>query len=186
VRAQIESEDVDAVSVFMTGDKDNSARNANIDDLTVFASTDRTAELRTPVGKGGGLMRRTICGLPHLAELFRELDLDDLPSKVAKSEGEDGCPHEQAWVQSSFLDPDEGCEEDEYGAYMLCNWKTQGDQFRVGVGLEICWVRKEKLAQGESVLRSRTIPPERGEEGGWDVVVRKRLLFPKDSLPCLA
>jgi hypothetical protein len=36
--AQIESEDVDAVSVFITGDRDNSARNANIDDLTVFAS----------------------------------------------------------------------------------------------------------------------------------------------------
>ena len=36
--AHIESEDVDAVSVFITGDKDNSARNANTDDLTVFAS----------------------------------------------------------------------------------------------------------------------------------------------------
>ena len=44
--AQIESEDVDAVSVFITGDKDNSARNANIDDLTVFASTDK------PTGSG--------------------------------------------------------------------------------------------------------------------------------------
>lgn len=40
--AHIESEDVDAVSVFITGDKDNSARNANIDDLTVFASIDKT------------------------------------------------------------------------------------------------------------------------------------------------
>jgi hypothetical protein len=38
--AQIESEDVDAVSVFITGDKDNSARNANIEDFTVFASID--------------------------------------------------------------------------------------------------------------------------------------------------
>jgi hypothetical protein len=36
--AQIESEDVDAVSVFITGDKDNSARNANMEDFTVFAS----------------------------------------------------------------------------------------------------------------------------------------------------
>jgi len=48
VSAQIESEDVDAVSVFITGDKDNSARNANIDDLRVFASVE-TADLRTPV-----------------------------------------------------------------------------------------------------------------------------------------
>ena len=50
--AHIESEDVDAVSVFITGDKDNSARNANIDDLTVFASIDKqteAAELRIPV-----------------------------------------------------------------------------------------------------------------------------------------
>ena len=46
--AQIESEDVDAVSVFITGDKDNSARNANIDDLTVFGSTGEAAEVRMP------------------------------------------------------------------------------------------------------------------------------------------
>ena len=39
-RAQIESEDVDAVNVFITGDKDNSARNANMEDFTVFASGD--------------------------------------------------------------------------------------------------------------------------------------------------
>ena len=51
--AQIESEDVDAVSVFITGDRDSSARNANIDDLTVFASAE-TAGLRTPVEEEGG------------------------------------------------------------------------------------------------------------------------------------
>lgn len=36
--AQIESEDVEAVSVFMTGDKDSRVRNANMEDFTVFAS----------------------------------------------------------------------------------------------------------------------------------------------------
>ena len=58
--AQIESEDVDAVSVFITGDKDNSARNANMEDFTVFASIDEAEtagsvhELR---GREGGRSR---------------------------------------------------------------------------------------------------------------------------------
>ena len=51
--AQIESEDVDAVSVFITGDKDSSARNANIDDLTAFASIDGRSRLSTKEGGGG-------------------------------------------------------------------------------------------------------------------------------------
>jgi hypothetical protein len=81
--AQIESEDVDAVSVFITGDKDSSARNTNIDDLTVFASTDKQ------VGNGRlniavGSERRTIYGLPHLAELSRQVYFDNLPNKIAQ------------------------------------------------------------------------------------------------------
>ena len=55
--AQIESEDVDAVSVFITGDKDNSARNANIDDFTVFASTEKERRRKRPVGHTGCMVR---------------------------------------------------------------------------------------------------------------------------------
>lgn len=137
--AQIESEDVDAVSVFITGDKDNSARNANIDDLKVFASTE-TAEVRTPSRGGRGVIEHTVCGFPDLAELLRQSDLDGLPGKIAQGKGEYGCPDEETWVQYLFLDPDEGGEEDEYGTYMLCNRKRQRDEFRVGVGLKVCWV----------------------------------------------
>jgi len=85
--AQIESEDVDAVSVFITGDKDNSARNANIDDLTVFASTDDASgngRLSTSIMEGGGeIPKRTVRGLPRLVELVRQLDLNDLPNKIS-------------------------------------------------------------------------------------------------------
>jgi hypothetical protein len=69
--AQIESEDVDAVNVFITGDNDNSARNANIDDLTVFASIAK-ANGNGRYEHTGCVARRkghTVCGLPRLAEL---------------------------------------------------------------------------------------------------------------------
>jgi len=82
----------------------------------------------------------TVRGIPHLAELSRQSDLDHLPGKIPQGKAEYGCPHEETWVQYLFLDPDEGGKEDEYGTYMLCNWKRQGDDFRVGVGLKVCWV----------------------------------------------
>ena len=88
--AQIESEDVDAVSVFITGDRDSSARNAKMDDLTVFASIirKRPTENTSYGEEGGGQERRTVCGLPHLAELFRQLYLDRLPNKIPQDKCE--------------------------------------------------------------------------------------------------
>ena len=71
--AQIESDDVEAVSVFITGDKDNSARKAKIEDLTVFASMDETETAgsiqRSMRNFGKENARHTIRGLPHLVEL---------------------------------------------------------------------------------------------------------------------
>ena len=85
-RAQIESEEVDAVSVFITGDKDNSARNANIDDLTVFASAEKTkgsGRFKKGRGREGeGIRGHTVCGIPRLTEAFRQLDVDKLPKEI--------------------------------------------------------------------------------------------------------
>ena len=81
--AQIESEDVDAVSVFITGVKDSSVRNANIDDLNIFASIDKDdGNRRFSIPDRVGNKGRTVCGFPHLAELVRHLNLDDLPNKI--------------------------------------------------------------------------------------------------------
>jgi hypothetical protein len=73
VSAQIESEDVEAVSVFITGDRDSSARNANIDDFTVFASVDGMETAGSIHSRGGrvGSRKLTVCGFPHLAKPFR-------------------------------------------------------------------------------------------------------------------
>lgn len=131
---------MEAVSVFNTGDKDNSARNANIDDLTVFASAGNEQKEKKLV-EGG---TRTVCRLAHLTELVRKLDLNDLPHGIAKGKCKYRCPHQKPWVQRSLFDPHECREEDEYGAYMLRNWITEGDQFPVRVGLEISWVSKKR------------------------------------------
>jgi hypothetical protein len=45
-RAQIESEDVAAVNVLSTGDRDSRARNTKIDDLNVFIPVHRGIETR--------------------------------------------------------------------------------------------------------------------------------------------
>ena len=83
--AQIESEDVDAVSVFITGDKDSSARNANMEDFTVFASIEASGNSRfnTRAREGRDITRLTVCRFPRLVEFVRQLDLDDLPHEVS-------------------------------------------------------------------------------------------------------
>lgn len=47
--AQIESEDVAAVNVLNTGDKDSKARNINIDDLNVFMPREGNESLKHEV-----------------------------------------------------------------------------------------------------------------------------------------
>ena len=103
-KAQIESEDVAAVNVFKTGERDISARKINIDDFVVFTPADKR---KVSIINEESTRIRTV----GMSVYQLNPGIQQLPSNVSNNKTSNGKPHQHTGIKALLFQLDKNSKK---------------------------------------------------------------------------